>query len=241
MANNAAFYAGPEIATESEARIVGSSAYARASHVMAQLSHQTYTVERLFNDCAQRGRHSLAMHTSSSVAPSSSGAPCLLADLAREQQARQDADVADLQRLARQKRSAKRCYSSSQSSRRLRARSFLSLCLGWASLAFECSTWASLFLLRHVAEIRQATRLAPQTEGSPRVRKASLTQRLNLQRCSKLARMTQHSLKEFYSMWSRLGRVMASGAVVDVDFGVGTLRCEDLAPSFDFTQRLDPT
>ena len=34
---------------------------------------------------------------------------------------------------------------------------------------------------------------------------------------------------------------MASGAVVDVDFGVGTLRCEDLAPSFDFTQRLDPT
>ena len=101
MADNAAFYAGPEIATESEARIVGSSAYARASHVMAQLSHQTYTVERLFNDCAQRGRHSLAMHTSSSVAPSSTrGALSPSRSRPGNSKHGRTTDVADLQRLA---------------------------------------------------------------------------------------------------------------------------------------------
>ena len=28
--------------------------------------------------------------------------------------------------------------------------------------------------------------------------------------------------------------------MVDLDFVVGTLRCEDSTPTFDFTQRLDP-
>ena len=39
-------------------------------------------------------------------------------------------------------------------------------------------------------------------------------------------------------MWQRLGRVMKSGSVVDLDFTVGTFRCEDCIPIFNFTQRL---
>ena len=86
----------PEIATETEARIVGSSAYTRASHVLAQLSSQTYTLARLFEDCAKRGQN--AQHAQNSTTPSTTARQQLSSSSAKRNASRHSRT--DLQRLA---------------------------------------------------------------------------------------------------------------------------------------------
>ncbi len=211
-----------------------SSAYVAGHDLLHKLSSQVYTAERLCGDCAQRGRRMLAdtaLHGNAALTKSYlAGASS--ADLARLARVETFADAFALVRRELEEAASTLVPLAVPG---LGVFGFRLFNLGISIPFFDLQP---KFADQH--GLTREQRSLHQRGGSAGEKNLAL-QRLNLAQCAKAARLPLTVFKEVLRrLWSRLGRVMASGAVVDVDFGVGTLRCEDRCPSFDFAQRLDP-
>jgi hypothetical protein len=202
--------------------------------LLQQMSSQTYTAYNLFNDCAQRGKKLLQDHQSGKqhslrkVLNSISATEC---SKIGNSNTYRDAFAA----LASELEDAAEALIPINIPQ-FGTFGYRMFNLGITIPFFDLNPkYADKYKL-----VRESKKSLHQRGGGDNKNQPVL-QRLNTQRCAKMTNISQSLYKELLScIWNRLGKIMNTGSVVDIDFKVGTLTSEDRCPTFQFTQRLDP-
>ena len=213
--------------------------YVDGNSLLQQMSSQTYTMQNLFEDCAQKGRKVLQDHQSGKQHTVARGTLAGTLDTL---------SVSDSARLGKPE-TYRAVFLTMARELEEAAESLVPIAIPhfgtFGYRMFNLGITIPFFDLNPKFSdkyklVRNNKKSLHQRGGGDN-KNQPILQRLNVQRCAKLTKMP-HSLYKavLQGMWARLGRVMGTGAVVDIDFLVGTLSSEDQCPTFEFTQRLDP-